>query len=240
MNERMLKKIIFPVFILLVVPLLVPGHEARGQKPEHPWGIALRGALVGNVYENTHSYITHGKIIDLLSGGFVVDGMYDFSSRFGLRLSGAMGKNAGACNSLQVDGGFYPYRFSSLNLFADAMVHFGKPEDAFSSRIYGGLGLSHTYDFVKAQEWSHDWDSVHGEIPMVGWPNSVFGFRMGYLGEWHISPEVGVLVDACSEFYTDRYNGLQPSRSDQGRFDGYGGFPFDLRFILSFGIAYHF
>ena len=219
--------------------LLVTGLVAHAQ-PKLPVAIAVRGGVMGNVNENASSYIRHGKTIGLFTFGFSIDGMYDFTNLFGTRLSVSTGKNSGAANSLQSGGGFYPYYFNSVSVFADAMIHFGTPEDAFSSRIYGGLGYAHSYNFVKATEWSHEWDDIYGNIPHVTSPNNVFGFRLGYLGEWHVTPEVGILVDACGEFMLDKFNGLQPYSDDHDRFTGYAGFPFDMRFVLSLGIAYHF
>ena len=233
-------------FIISWLVLLVPSFFARAQQPEHPWGIALRGGVIGNVHENFKSYLNHRRGLDLVTGGFSVDGMYDFSKLFGVRLSVATGKNAGACNSQEAGGGFYPYYFSSFNAFADAMIHFGTPEDAFSSRIYGGLGFAHTYNLREEMKngvtsWPHPWEGSTGQkLPSTREPNDVFGFRLGYLGEWHITTDVGILVDACGEFYGDTYDCLLPTLDDHGSYRGYAGFPFDMRFTLSLGIAYHF
>ena len=122
---------------------------AQTRKVSAPWGISVRGGVIGNVHENVMSYFRHRRFSDLFTAGFSVDGMYDFTNLFGVRLSVAAGKNAGACNSQEAGGGFYPYQFRSINAFADAMIHFGTPEDAFSSRIYGGLGYARTYDLIE-------------------------------------------------------------------------------------------
>ena len=90
--------------------------------------------------------------------------------------------------------------------------------------------------FARAQQPEHPW----GVALRGGVIGNVFGFRVGYLGEWHVTPEVGILVDACGEFYGDMYDCLTPFRDDHGTYRGYAGFPFDMRFILSLGIAYHF
>ena len=226
--------------------LLVPGFLAWAQQPEYPWGIALRGGVISNVHDNFKSYLNHNRGLNLVTGGFYLDGMYDFTKLFGVRLSLAIGNNAGACNSQEAGGGFYPYYFRSLNAFADAMIHFGTAEDAFSSRIYGGLGIAHTYDLVEEMKdgitsWPHPWEGSTGQkLPYTREPNDVFGFRLGYLGEWHVTPEVGILIDACGEFYSDTYDGLMPAWDEHQPYRGYAGFPFDMRFTLSMGIAYHF
>ena len=218
---------------------------AQTKKVASPWGISIRGGVIGNVHENVMSYFKHRRIVDLVTAGFSVDGMYDFTNIFGVRMSVGMGNNAGACNSQEVDGGFYPYTFRSINAFADAMIHFGTPEDAFSSRIYGGLGFAHTYDLVEEMKdgitsWPHPWATPEKSLPGTEEANNVFGFRIGYLGEWHVTPEVGILIDACGEFYSDRYDCLMPTLDDHDSYRGYAGFPFDMRFVISLGIAYHF
>ena len=225
--------------------LLVPGILARAQRLETPAGIAVRGGVMANLHENVRSYFNHQRFGDIFTSGFAVDGMYDFSQLYGVRVSASMGRNAGACNSQEAGGGFYPYLFRSVNVFADAMLHFGLPYDAFSSRIYAGLGYAHTYDLIEEEKdgvthWPHPWATPEKSLPHTNEPNDVFGFRVGYLGEWHVTPEVGILIDACGEFYTDTYDCLLPAWEEHAPYRGYAGFPFDMRFIVSLGIAYHF
>lgn len=231
------------IFWLLVLSL-VPGISARGQetagRPEYPWHASINVGMVGNVYENVGSYFRHNKAYDLVTGSLSVSAGYDFTEAFSVRLSLASDKNAGACNSLQSGGGFYPYVFSSLNVFADALYNVSRRRGHFVPKFYLGLGFAHTFNFRKERDWSHDWESAHGELPFVQTSNVVFGFRGGFLGEFLLSQEVGILVDVCGEFFTDRYDGLQPTSTDQESFAGYGGFPLDARGIVSLGIAYHF
>ena len=238
-----MKKPLYTFSLLLL--LLVPGLRSRAQRLETPWGFAVRGQVVGHLHENVRSYFNHQRFGDIFTSGFAVDGMYDFSQLYGVRVSASMGRNAGACNSQEAGGGFYPYLFRSVNLFADAMLHFGTPYDAFSSRIYAGLGYAHTFDLIEevkegVTNWPHPWASPEKSLPHTKEPNDVFGFRVGYLGEWHVTPEVGILIDACGEFYTDTYDCLMPSWGEHDPYRGYAGFPFDMRFIVSLGIAYHF
>lgn len=233
------------VIVFVLCLLLVPVPGARAQQQGAPWGFAVRGNVVANLHENVRSYFNHGRAADIVTSGFSVDGMYDFSRLFAMRLSASMGKNAGACNSQEAGGGFYPYTFRSINVFADAMLHFGTPCDAFSSRIYAGLGFAHTYDLIEEEKdgvtsWPHPWATSEMSLPHTKEPNNVYGFRVGYLGEWHVTPEVGILVDACGEFYTDTYDCLMPAWDEHQPYRGYAGFPFDMRFTLSLGIAYHF
>lgn len=222
------------------VLLAVGSFSAGAQRPELPWHASINLGVVGNAYENVGSYFRHKKFYDLITGSLSVSAGYDFTQDFSVRLSVASDKNAGACNSLQSGGGFYPYVFSSLNVFADAMYDVSKKRGHFVPKFYLGLGFAHTFNFQKKTDWSHDWESVHGDLPMVTTVNNVFGFRGGFLMEYLITPEVGVMLDVCGEFFTDKYDGLQPHQADQGGFSGYAGFPFDVRGILSIGLAYHF
>ena len=229
------------VFALICIALLLaPSMRAQSRRPELPWAMSARIGAVGNAYENAYSYFKHSKGHDLITMTFVADAQHDFTDAFALRLSFAFGKNAGACNSEQAGGGFYPYVFSSSSVFTDAMLRVSKLGKDFTSKFYFGLGVAHTYNFEKEHNWSHAWESTHGDMPSVTYSNTVMGFRVGYLGEYHITPEVGLLVDIAGEMYFDKYNGLQPHSSDHARFEGYGGFPFDARGIISVGMAYHF
>ena len=215
-------------------------------QPTHQWGVSVRGGVIANIHENVRSYFRHSVPLTIITSGFSVDGVYNFTDLFEMRLSASVARNAGACNSQEVGGGFYPYNFRSINVFMDQMLHFGTSEDAFSSRIYGGVGYAHTYGLVEEMrvgvtDWPHPWEKDTGQkLPHTNEPNNVFGFRVGYLGEWHITPEVGVLIDACGEFYTDRYDCLMPHINDHEPYRGYAGFPFDMRVIVSLGFAYHF
>ena len=229
----------FILFILFAISFAMYGQ------PKLPGGISVRGGAIANVHENVRSYFRNGVASGIVTSGFAVDGMYEFTDLFGTRLSISTAKNAGACNSQEVGGGFYPYFFRSVNVFADGMIHFGTPYDVFSSRIYAGLGYAHTYGIVEeirygVTDWPHPWATPEKSLPYTKEPNNIFGFRFGYLGEWHVTPEVGVLVDVCGEFYTDMYDCLMPSWSEHEPYKGYAGFPFDMRYIVSLGIANHF
>lgn len=235
-----LKKLI--PFCVLTLFLTGPGFSASAQKPELPWHVAFRAGIVGNVYENVGSYLDHKKVFNLITPSFGITAGYDFTEAFSLRMTLSSDANAGACNSKESGGLFYPYRFSSLNVFADAMLNLSRRARArsFVPKLYVGLGYAHTFNFTKKFEGTHPWANMYGELPHVVLNNHVMGFRAGFLLEYLLTPEVGILMDLCGELYTDLYDGLQPARADQDQFSGYGGFPFDARGILTLGLAYHF
>ena len=226
--------------IVSVLFLFGMASSVSAQKVELPWHVSAQIGAAVNVGENVGSYFNHKKVFDLVNLSFGITGGYEFTQNFGVRLNLNLDRNSGACNSRESGGGFYPYTFSSFNVFADAMLNVTRKPGFFVPKFYLGAGLAHTYNFKKAHEWSHDWEEIHGELPHVSTSNTVFGFRVGFLGEFLITQEVGILLDVCGEFYTDKYDGLQPTKADQTSFSGYGGFPFDVRGLLSVGVAYHF
>lgn len=192
---------------------------------------ALQGGGVLNIYENAFSYSDNHKTMDLftLQGGIAAG--YEFSDVFALRATASYAKNAGACNVRETSGGgFYPYTFKSINTFVDAVLNLpglvGKVS-AFRPRLYAGLGYAHTFYFTDPQ---HPWQRLID-------PNNVFGFRLGFLAEYGFSKHFGVYADLCGEGYTDLYNGLMPTKEEQNSYyEGYGGFPLDLRGLLSIGV----
>lgn len=195
----------------------------------------LQTGPVLNIYENYFSYGENGKAMGLFTcqAGFV--GGYDVNDIFGLRLSAAYAKNAAACNTKNTSAhGFYPYTFNSVNVFADAILDlYGLSDLAtfFRIKLYGGLGLGHSFNMSDSQ---HPWQKVSD-------PNTVFGFRFGGIVEYNINDHIGIFGDLCGEAYTDKYNGLMPSKEEQiSDYEGYGGFPLDLRGLVSFGVLYRF
>jgi len=199
-------------------------------KPAHPFYISLQGGALVSVNENTFSYRDNGKTLDLITPQGALAVGYDFSNRFGARLSGSFGKNVSACNVYQTAaGGFYPYNFKSINIFADAILNL-KPSGVFSPKLYVGLGGAHTFGF---SDPGHPWQKVSGS-------NTVFGFRGGFITQWDLSQRFGIFADLCGEAYTDSYNGLLPNSDDQTKVDGYAGFPLDLRGLCSLGVLFRF
>lgn len=196
------------------------------------------GAQLGpmlNIYENYFSYKENGKTLGLITYQAGLVGGYDVNDIFGLRISASFAKNAGACNTKDTAAhGFYPYSFSSVNIFTDAILDIHGLSDLYSFwriKLYGGLGLGHTFHMTES---NHPWQDVTD-------PNTVFGFRFGGIVEYNITDHFGLFADICGEAYTDKYNGLMPSAEEQANnYQGYGGFPLDLRGLISIGALYRF
>lgn len=232
----MMKQFICIVCALCLGATVMSAQEERQTPPSHAKRvyIALQGGPALNIYENAFSYEDNGRAMDLFTFQGALAVGYDFSEVFGLRLQGAFGKDAGACNVRETaGGGFYPYSFRHVNLFADAVLNlagFGGRSTAFRPKLYAGLGAAHTFGFTDAK---HPWQKVVGR-------NTVFGARGGFIAEYTFNSGIGLYADLCGEAYNDMYNGLMPSEEDQKRYEGYAGFPLDLRGIVSLGVVYHF
>ena len=188
-----------------------------------------------NIYENYFSYVDNHKPLDLITFQAGLVGGYDFNEMFGVRITAGYAKNAGACNTYNTSaGGFYPYTFSSLNLFADAVLDLHGMSDRlsfFRMKLYGGLGMGHSFNMTDPQ---HPWQKLTD-------PSNAFGFRLGGIAEYNIFDNFAMYLDVCGEAYFDEYNGLLPSLQDQTDvYEGYGGFPFDLRGLVSLGFLYRF
>lgn len=227
-----MKRIICLWTVLLFGAVYLSAQEA----PVHSKkiSVSVSGGIALSLYENAFSYRDQGRTMELLNmqGAFAVG--YDFSEAFGLRLQVGLGNDAGACNTRETSAhGFYPYSFSHANAFMDAVINLnglsGKAT-SLRSKLYAGLGGAHTFGFTDA---GHPWQKVNGN-------NTVLGFRGGFLEEYSFPSGLGVFVDVCGEAYADTYNGLMPSEEDQKRYEGYAGFPLDLRGIISFGLVYRF
>lgn len=212
---------------------------ASAQQPRHShegrFYVGLQQGPMLNIYENAFSYKENGKTLDLFTYQAGLVGGYDLNDIFGVRLSASYAKNAGACNTRNTSAhGFYPYTFSSVNVFADAILDMHGLSDLttfFRIKLYGGMGLGHSFHMTDSQ---HPWQTVTD-------PNTVFGFRLGSIFEYNFTDHIGLYGDLCGEAYTDKYNGLMPSLEDQTNdYEGYGGFPLDLRGLVSVGVLYRF
>ena len=246
----------------LLATLLSNMAGTAAQEVELPWNMAVRAGAVGSLYENAWSYVNPGRRpLGLLTYSVSATAGYDFTPNFGVRMSVAYGRNAGACNSQETGGGFFPYRFESVDGYLDAVANIRRGKSPFIPKFYGGIGLAHTSNYrkgtarVKAKgedgstvwkevaSWSHrQWPGDEPEDhPKMTTNNLSLGVHIGFLGEYLISNEVGVVFDLCLEAYPDKYDGLQPTRGDQSLVaTGYRGMPFDLKGIFSIGLAYHF
>lgn len=207
-----------------------PNHSHEGR-----FYLGLQQGPMLNIYENAFSYRENGKTLNLFTMQFGLVAGYDFNDIFGLRLSGSYAKNAGACNVRETaGGGFYPYTFNSLNFFTDAVLDMHGLADViswFRMKLYGGLGMAHTFHMTDPK---HPWQKLID-------PNNVFGFRFGAIAEFNLTSHLGLYADLCGEAYTDLYNGLMPTKEEQNAmYEGYGGFPLDLRGLVSVGILFRF
>lgn len=227
-----MKRIIL-IIIAAACCMAAASAQQKGDRPEHRWAFTVSGGAALNVYENAFSYWDNGRAWGLVTPQIVMGTGYDFTRSWGMRLMLGYGRDAGACNVKQTSGGgFYPYSFSHVNGFLDAVFDTaGKREEPtnYHMKLYTGMGYARSFAF---SDPGHPWQKVTGK-------NRAFGFRAGIIAEYRFTSWFGIHLDACGEAWTDSYNGLRPSDAEQENYKGYGGFPFDLRGTVSMGLTFY-
>lgn len=222
-----MKKIVCTLAVMLMTAAGIFAQE----KPEKPWNIALKGGADYSHFENAFAYRENGQLGKQFAyqGGISVG--YDFTKRFGIRLDAIYGKNAGAGNMLETaDKGLYPYNFSSISAFLDAVLNLNPNGVLFHPKFYAGLGGGFGFGFSELNHPSQVLPSKTG----------AFGIRLGFIAEVKVSPTVGIFADLASEGFTDNFNGMKPTKEEKAEYKGYPGFPFDVRGLASLGVCFHF
>lgn len=227
-------------FALVVLSASALFAQVGEQRPERPFYVAVQGGPGYLLSENEFSYHENDAVKDLIKGQGSFSIGYDFGTRAGARINVSYGGNASAANVRQTNGNhpktglhFFPYNFKNVNAFLDVTYNIAAAgyEGSWAPKVYAGIGLGHTFGFTES---GHPWQPVFD-------PNNAFGFRFGFLGEYMFSDAFGAFVDVCGEAFTDSFNGLRPSKKElEENGKGYLGFPFDLRGLVSFGLAIHF
>ncbi|MBQ7273478.1 MAG: outer membrane beta-barrel protein [Bacteroidales bacterium] len=228
-------KKLFGVTIAILLSCVLAYAQPVKFSHEGRFYVGLQAGPMLNINENHFSYKENGRALGLITYQAGLVGGYDVNDIFGLRLSASFAKNASACNTRNTSAhGFYPYSFSSVNVFMDAILDLHGLSDLLTPlriKLYGGMGLGHSFNMTDSH---HPWQDVSD-------PNTAFGFRFGGIVEYNFNHHFGIFGDLCGEAYTDKYNGLMPSAEEQASdFEGYGGFPLDLRGLISFGVLYRF
>ena len=198
------------------------------------WNFSVQGGLGVTLSENAFGYTdTHvAKDLFKLQGSAAIG--YDFTNSFGMRVAGGYAGHAGSSNIYDTYAkANYPFTYKSVYVFADAILNLAGLADngsPFNPKLYGGLGGARTFGFTDPH---HPWQNPHD-------PNFVLGMRAGAIAEIDFASGLGLFADLGLEAYGDWHNGIRPDDIDQGYFQGYAGFPFDLVGKLSFGVIYHF
>jgi hypothetical protein len=224
-----MKKIvcIFAIFLMAAAGLSAQNKE----KVEKPWNIFLKGGGLGSLNENAFSYHENGQTKDLLGYQAGLGFGYDFTKRFGIRLEAKYGKNAAAGNTYDTSAhGFYPYNFSNIDAFLDAVINLNPNGTVFHPKVYAGLGGAFSFGFT---DMNHPWQTLPEK-------SGAFGMRIGFIAEFLVSPTVGIFADLSSEGFTDKFDGLMPTKEQRKEERGYPGFPLDVRALASLGLCFHF
>ncbi len=199
------------------------------------WNFSVQGGLAVTLSENAFAYTDNGMAKDLLKLQGAAAIGYDFNSYFGVRLAGGYAQHASSANVYDTPGNtkIWPFTYQSVFVFADGVLNLnGLAENfgPFNPKFYAGIGGARTFNFTNP---NHPFQNPHD-------PNFVPGFRAGFIAEVDFQSGLGLFADLGLEAYGDWHNGIRPSDSDQGKYKGYAGFPFDLVGKLSLGIIYHF
>lgn len=221
--------------IICIIALIAGALGLQAQPRGNAVGkfnVSLQGGAALSISENAFSYPKSGNAFKLIDpvGGIAFG--YDFSEKFGARLSFSYGKNSGGFNVIETKkDGFFPFEFQSFNIFADAMLNMGTTGN-FTPIMYAGVGMGHSMKFT-------DPDFEHWQKAKLTDPNTALGARLGFIARFRLTESFGVFGDVCGEAYTDKYSGLKPDKADQPK-GGYSGLPVDLRGLLTFGCIYYF
>lgn len=216
------RKIVLLAAALLTASVCLAGTPRRSPNSPYQYGkrfyIALQGGAMTTLSENASSYSANDRTWDRagLHGQLSIG--YSFTDAFDIRISGSYNRPAGA---LSPWAGFYPYRYNAYHLFADVAWDFNSMAEfytSFSPKVYVGVGAAYTAGF----------DAPEHPTQVIQEPNLVPGFRFGSILEFDGRSGLGWFVDLGFEFFTDWYDGQDPS-----------GFPFDIDPKLSIGIIYH-
>jgi len=226
-----MRKFLFSIVALLVaVPMFAQGpYDFSGR-----WFISAQGGAHYNMYENHFAFREHGKASNLITGQGAISVGYDLNKIWGFRLSVGFAKDSGSLNSREKGNGLYPYDFKDVNVFADAIVNlFGVADDlsAFAPKLYGGIGYAYSFGYNYTGETHFQQDFLTKA--------SSFAFRLGVIFQYDFTNGIGLFADLGADAYTDNFNCLKPTTSDQAG-KGYSGFPFDMKINASFGVVYHF
>jgi len=220
--------------VSLLTALLLSAASLMAQsagKPDRPFSASVQGGALFSVNENSFTYVDNDRTGELFTFHGGLNFGYRFTGRYSARLSASFGRNVSACNTDQThQGGFYPYKFNSINVFADWLINLSNEWAGFSPIFYLGIGGAYTFGFTES---GHPWQKLSHK-------NTVPGARMGLMFEYDFSEKLGMYLDFCGEGYADTYNGLQPHKGDHDQVYGSAGFPYDLRGTAALGVVFHF
>ena len=199
------------------------------------WFISLQAGPNYSMNENTWTY-TDPKVgnkshLDLVSPQIQLSLGHFFTPVLGWRLSAAYAGNKSAANHKETAAqGFYPYSFKSISAFADLLVGLSRrdvQDRHWFWTLFGGIGYGHGFNFTDS---GHPWQEITS-------PSNAFGMRGGLNLEYMLNNGLGFMLEGGAEAFTDGFNGMNPGIVKD---ENDTNFPFDVRPVATFGVAYHF
>ena len=105
--------------------------------------VTIQGGGLLSLNENFRAYGDEGKNSDLLTGQGSASFGYQITPVSGVRLWAGYSNNRSACNKEETSGHrFYPYKFNSINVFADYVMDFsgfGDNDWTVVPKLYAGV-----------------------------------------------------------------------------------------------------
>ena len=188
------------------------------------WNASVQGGVLWSHNENTRE-LSFG---DLLTPGFAIGAGYDFTHDLGVRVQLGYGRNVSATNPEILGHGLTSYKFNDISLFGDAVFNLSHAcsrelRKNFAVELKGYLGLgcvfADDYDAKTAENYLY-------QVKDNG--QTVFGARLGFICDWHVTQAISLYGDLGLTGYTDGFNGVNE------------GTEADMRVSLMMGVAYHF
>lgn len=228
--RRILVLFVFAVIgctALSAQPILTP-YQYR-----HRFFVSAEGGASLFVCDYANVFGNHGRGGDLFSPyGELALGYY-FTDAHEIRVS--LGYNMKKA-VLPPYEGFFPYKFHSVNFFADYVLNFYPMEELnipLNPQIYVGLGAGYSFGFSEPEYHLNDpdkqnLDEVKALLPKPYPQNLTPAVRLGFILEYDFPNNLGLVLDCGAMFFGDRYSGQDPL-----------DFPVDIQVNVMMGVVYH-
>lgn len=226
--------------LLILIVSAVVGATALCAQPittpyqyRHRLFVAFQGGPSVFVCDYSNVFGNHGHGWDILTVSGQASLGYFFTDAHQIRVSLGYGPKKAVLPPYE---GFFPYKFQSLNLFADYVLSFyplGEYNVPFNPQFYAGVGMGTTFGFQEPEYHLNNPDEMDLELVKANlqkpYPfNLVPAVRLGGILEYDFPNNLGVFFDFGAEFFGDRYNGLDVI-----------DFPVDIQINATFGVVYH-
>ena len=188
------------------------------------WNASVQGGVLWSHNENTYA----ASFGDLLTPGAAIGVGYDFTHNVGVRAQFGYGRNVSGTNVKESGRDLTLYKFNDVSLFGDVIFNLShacsrdlRKNFAVELKGYMGIGCVFADDYdAMGETWYDSLVKNNGQ--------TVFGARLGFICDWHVTQAISLYGDLGLTGYTDGFNGVNE------------GTEADMRVSLMMGVAYHF